>query len=126
MKRLLCLTIFVVLIFGIGCAYHYKPTIYPIPPGTVAEFEGKSSVSIVNGCTQNRRIHLYTDLALKYYADTEPATDAAIQVLKNELISRGFRVSESGDKQITLTVQNINSTQTFCVYFYIHKITTTL
>ena len=127
MKKLFFLAIMILAIFSwIGCTYHYRATMYPIPPENVQEFNGTSTLSIKNCCEQKEPFLMENLMGEKYVADLVQATDIAIQVLENTLIEKGFRIDEMGEKEIKMTIENINYNRIYFYYFYIIRATTTL
>ena len=127
MKKIFCLIIVISVIFPwIGCAYHYKATMYPVPDGSVQEFRGASTISIKNFCEQTKPVKMENFLGDRTYADLVQATDIAIQVLEEELIKNGFSIDEMAEKEIKMSIENISYSRTYFVYFYTFRATTTL
>lgn len=127
MKKQFLLSIMILTIFSwIGCAYHYRATMYPVPTGTVQEFSGANTVSIKNFCEQKKPFLMESALGDRYYADLVQATDIAVQVLEDELVKRGFQTAEQGQKEIKLAIESITYSRTYYVYFYTFRATTTL
>ncbi len=102
-------SLFLIMVFFLGCTRYLAPTQYPLKPQMMPEFSGSGAVTLLNGYPSRRDLLIgMSHTGDTWKGDMQKWTSTAVALLKSELEKRGFNITQGAPKKLKLTIIRAN------------------